>query len=267
MRADLGERLQHADLVVGRHDRDRGSCRSVMARAQLVEIDEALRVDAEPRDAAALALEALARVEHRLVLGRDRDDVIAAVAQRVRDPFDRQVVGLGGAAREDDLARREAPMSAATCARARVDRLLRLPAVGVLPARGVAELLGEIRQHRLEHARIDGRGGVDNPDRRAEPSTSASATRARERQRRPDRLLGRRLGRRLPASEHVASAARMRSLIRHSGSRTLHFEYWPQFSASVEHAVTVSGPSMAWMMSATEIALAPLARRYPPRVP
>ena len=48
----------------------------------------------------------------------------------------------------------------------------------------------------------------------------------------------------------------MRSLIRQSGSRTLHLAYWPQFSASVEQAVTVSGPSIAWMMSATEIALA-----------
>jgi hypothetical protein len=36
-------------------------------------------------------------------------------------------------------------------------------------------------------------------------------------------------------------------------------EYWPQFSASVEQAVTVSGPSIAWMMSATEIALGALA--------
>ena len=45
----------------------------------------------------------------------------------------------------------------------------------------------------------------------------------------------------------------MRSLIRHSGSRMLHLEYWPQFSASVEQAVTVSGPSIAWMTSATEI--------------
>ena len=36
--------------------------------------------------------------------------------------------------------------------------------------------------------------------------------------------------------EHVASAARMRSLIRQSGSRTLHFAYWPQFSSSVEQA-------------------------------
>ena len=49
--------------------------------------------------------------------------------------------------------------------------------------------------------------------------------------------------------------------MRQSGSRTLHFAYCPQFSASVEQAVTVSGPSIAWMMSATEIALAPRARR------
>jgi hypothetical protein len=29
------------------------------------------------------------------------------------------------------------------------------------------------------------------------------------------------------------------------GSRTLHFEYWSQFSSSVEQAVTVNGPSTA----------------------
>ena len=45
----------------------------------------------------------------------------------------------------------------------------------------------------------------------------------------------------------------MRSRMRQSGSRTLHFAYWSQFSASVEQAVTVSGPSIAWMMSATEM--------------
>ena len=76
-------------------------------RAQLVEIDEAVGVDAEPRHAPALALEPLARVEHRLVLGRDGDDVIAAVAAaRAAHALEREVVGLGGAAGEDDLARR-----------------------------------------------------------------------------------------------------------------------------------------------------------------
>ena len=42
--------------------------------------------------------------------------------------------------------------------------------------------------------------------------------------------------------EHVDSADRILSLMRHSGSRTLHFAYWPQFSSSVEQAVTVWEP-------------------------
>ena len=65
----------------------------------------------------------------------------------------------------------------------------------------------------------------------------------------------------ISSSEQVASADTIRSLIFHSGSRTLHFAYWPQFSSSVEHAVTVSGPSIAWMMSATEIPATGRARR------
>ena len=51
----------------------------------------------------------------------------------------------------------------------------------------------------------------------------------------------------------------MRSLMRQSGSRTLHLANCPHFSSSVEQAVTVSGPSIAWMMSATEIARRRLA--------
>jgi hypothetical protein len=65
----------------------------------------------------------------------------------------------------------------------------------------------------------------------------------------------------ISCSEQVSSAETIRSRMRQSGSRTLHFEYWSQFSASVEHAVTVSGPSIAWMMSATEMMAAARARR------
>ena len=53
-----------------------------------------------------------------------------------------------------------APMSAATSLARRLDRLLRLPAVGVAAARRVAEALGEPRQHRLEHPRIERRRRV-----------------------------------------------------------------------------------------------------------
>ena len=53
-----------------------------------------------------------------------------------------------------------APISSAICSRALLDGLLGLPAEGVVAAGGVAELLGEVRQHRLDHARVAPRRGV-----------------------------------------------------------------------------------------------------------
>jgi hypothetical protein len=49
------------------------------------------------------------------VLGARRDDVVALVLVELGDALDRQVVGLGRAARPDDLF---APTSFATCSRA-----------------------------------------------------------------------------------------------------------------------------------------------------
>ena len=53
-----------------------------------------------------------------------------------------------------------APIAAAMDARAAIDRLLGRPAETVAGAAGVAEDLGEIGQHRLQHPRIDRGGGV-----------------------------------------------------------------------------------------------------------
>ena len=53
-----------------------------------------------------------------------------------------------------------APIRSATCLRALLDRFLGLPSERMVAARRVAELLGEVRHHRLEHPRIDGRRGV-----------------------------------------------------------------------------------------------------------
>ena len=67
-RADLGDRLDDADLVVGRHDRDED--RLVGDRGlQLVEADAAVLLHRQIGDAVAVLLEPLARVDHRLVLG------------------------------------------------------------------------------------------------------------------------------------------------------------------------------------------------------
>ena len=103
-RADLRDRLQHADLVVGGHDRDEDRLVGDR-RAQLVEADAAVLLHRQVGDARALLLELLARVDHRLVLGDARDDVVALLAVHLGDALDREVVRLGGAAREDDLLR------------------------------------------------------------------------------------------------------------------------------------------------------------------
>ena len=61
-------------------------------RAQLVEADAAVLLHRQIRDAVAVLLEALARVDHRLVLGDARDDVVALLAVHLGDALDRQVV-------------------------------------------------------------------------------------------------------------------------------------------------------------------------------
>src|SRR5688500_17147085 len=130
----------------------------------------------------------------------------------------------------------------------------------MLLARSVAEPFGEVRQHRLEHLRIHRGGGVVVEIDRSGHQDLRSVTSG---------VISSSIGgsAAISWSEQVTSAATIRSLSRHSGSRTLHFAYWPQLSTPVEHAVTVNGPSIAWMMSATEIALDSRPSRYPPRVP
>ena len=77
---------------------------SVMARATVVGVDEAVAPpDGEVRDGVALFLEALAGVEHGLVLDDGGDDVEAIILVELGDAFDREVVALRRAGGEDDL--------------------------------------------------------------------------------------------------------------------------------------------------------------------
>ena len=155
---DLVDRVDRADLVVGEHDRhDRrlvGHRRPHRLRA-----DAAVLADRQVRHLEAVLLEALAGVQHRLVLGLRGDDVVAAILQELGRALDGEVVGFGRARRPDDFLARSADQRADLIAR-RLDRLLGRPAEAVRSAGGVAEHLREVRQHRLEHARIDRRGRV-----------------------------------------------------------------------------------------------------------
>ncbi len=77
------------------------------------------------------------------MLGRERDDVIALRGVHFGDAFDREIIGFGRAAREDDLLRIGANGTRNRFARM-IDRFLRLPAEGMVPARRVAEIFGEV---------------------------------------------------------------------------------------------------------------------------
>ena len=113
---------------------------SVIAARTVLGLDAAVLVDRQVGDLEALLLEALAGVEHRLVLGLRGDDVVALVLVELGHALDREVVRLGRARREDDLLARRADQRGDLLAR-RLDRLLRLPAEGVDAAGGVAEHL------------------------------------------------------------------------------------------------------------------------------
>jgi len=93
------------------------------------------------------------------VLRNGRDDMVALSPIHAGDPAESEVVAFRGAAGKDNLARLGANELShlLTCP---IDRVLGFPAEGMMPAGGVAVALAEVRQHRLQNARIDPRRRV-----------------------------------------------------------------------------------------------------------
>src|ERR1700694_24975 len=84
------------------------------------------------------------------------DHVPSAVGVPLRDPLEGEVVALGAAGGEDDFLGRHAVVGGDLIARL-VDRLAGALSEAV-DAGGIAELIGEIGHHRLEHLGIEWRG-------------------------------------------------------------------------------------------------------------
>ena len=103
-RADGGDVLDDADLVVDQHHRDQDRV-GTQCVAQAVQIQQAVLLHVEVGHLEALAFELAAGVEHRLVLGLHRDDVLAARLVEMGGALERQVVGLGRARGPDDFPR------------------------------------------------------------------------------------------------------------------------------------------------------------------
>ena len=100
---DLGDRLDRADLVVGEHDRDEDRL-VVERRLELVGIDAPIAVDRQLDDLEPELLEIAQRVPDRVMLDRRGHDPVAARLARPGGALQRQVVRLGAARCEDDLA-------------------------------------------------------------------------------------------------------------------------------------------------------------------
>ena len=101
--AIVGDRLDRPDLVVGEHHRHQD--RPVgERRLELVRVDAAVAVDRQLHDLEAELLEVAERVPDGVVLDRRRDDPVAVRLARPGRALEREVVRLGAAGREHDLA-------------------------------------------------------------------------------------------------------------------------------------------------------------------
>ena len=157
-RADLGDGLDRADLVVGGHDGDeRGFGRNGLFHVGGAHL--AVFVYGQVGHLEALALELLTGVQDGVVLDRAGNDVVALRLERIGAAAHGPVIGLGAAAGEVDLVgfgvQRGGHLGAGL-----VEQAARVAAKGV-DARGVAVHSGQAGHHGLQHGLGDaGCGGV-----------------------------------------------------------------------------------------------------------
>ena len=154
--ADGLDVLDHADLVVHEHHADQDGV-GADGRLQHVQVNQAVFLHVQISHFKALALQLAHGVQYRLVLGLDRDQVLAAALVELGRALDRQVVGFGSAAGPDDFTRIGVDQRSDLLAGV-VHRVFGFPAPGVAARRRVAVVLGQPRDHGLGHTGIN-RGG------------------------------------------------------------------------------------------------------------
>src|SRR5205823_2749163 len=144
--ADFRDGIDDANFVVGIHDGDQDRGR-LDSRFQIVQADPPVLLHRQIGDLETMLFEVLAGIKHGFVLDGLRDDVVALLAEHFRDALDHQIVRLGRAAGKNNLFRGGVNQ--------RSDLLTPVfygffasPAEGMIAACGIAEFIGEIRQHR-----------------------------------------------------------------------------------------------------------------------
>ena len=156
--ADLLQRVDGPDLVVGRHQ---GHQDGLVGDGvgQLIEVNRAVLVHRQEGHLEPPLLQHVAGVQNRLVLDLAGDDVVALFLEEFRHAGQGQVVRFGRAAGQDDLLFGRADQRGDLPPRL-LYAFLRFPPEGVVAAGRVAELIGEVGQHRLQHPWVHRGGGV-----------------------------------------------------------------------------------------------------------
>src|SRR6185437_3235045 len=156
--ANLCNRLEHANFIIGVHDADEN--RLIRERCfQIFEAEQAIARDQQVSDAITLFFQTLAAIEHSLMLAGNSNNVVALVSAGLGYAFDREIVALGRSRGEDDLLRVSANQLCDLLAGS-LNCLLCFPAKLMAAAGCIAKLLREVGEHRFEDPRINLCGGV-----------------------------------------------------------------------------------------------------------
>ena len=126
---------------------------------QIAQIQQPIGAHRQHRKGKAAPFQLAHGVEHGLVLRGHRDQVTAQVLPRFRQPLERQVVGLGGAAGEHHPLDGHPQLRRQLLARP-LHRRGRLQPRPVQAARWIGEQLAPVRRHRFHHRRLTRGGGL-----------------------------------------------------------------------------------------------------------
>mmetsp|Transcript_35033 Transcript_35033/g.51325 ORF Transcript_35033/g.51325 Transcript_35033/m.51325 type:complete len:215 (-) Transcript_35033:94-738(-) len=156
--ADFFHWLDHSNFVVHSHDRHKDSIRADFSLEHL-QIDQPVCLHGEIGDVKTFVLKYTARVQHALVFGCCRDDVLFLRGVEPGHSLDGHVVALSSTRREDDLLSVSTNHLTHMSAR-RFHRFLYLPTIVMRARVGIAILPRHEWHHRIEHAWIHGGGAL-----------------------------------------------------------------------------------------------------------
>ena len=153
-----GHVLDHADFVVDEHDAGQNGV-GAYGRLEHLQIQHAVGLHLQIGHFKALALQLAAGVEHGLVLGLHRDQVLALGLVEMRSTLQGQVIGFGGTGGPDDLARVGTDQGGHLLA-ALFNGGFGFPTPGVAAGCRIAKVVAQPGNHGVHHPLIAGVGGA-----------------------------------------------------------------------------------------------------------